>query len=74
MSENEKQIRGLKELTLCTNAGQIYSGVNCAVAYSNSMVTAYGFPLCFNSEEAALYAANQFEDLFFQYYGFTVKE
>lgn len=74
MSENEKQILGLKELTLCTNAGQIYSGVNCAVAYSNSMVTAYGFPLYFNSEEAARYVAKQFEDLFFQYYGIKVKE
>jgi hypothetical protein len=74
MSENEKQICGLKELTLCTNTGQIYSGVNCAVAYSNSMVTAYGFPLCFNSEEAARYAAKQFEDLFFQYYGIKVKK
>lgn len=74
MSENEKQIRGLKKLTLCTNAGQIYSGVSCAVAYSNSTVTAYGFPLCFNSEEAARYAAKQFEDLFLQYYGIKVKE
>jgi hypothetical protein len=74
MSENEKQIRGLKELTLCTNAGQIYSGVSCAVAYSNSMVTAYGFPLCFNSEDAARYAAKQFESIFFDYYGIKVKE
>lgn len=74
MSENEKQIRGLKKLTLCTNAGQIYSGVSCAVAYSNSMVTAYGFPLCFNSEEAARYAAKQFESIFFDYYGIKVKE
>ena len=74
MSENEKQIRGLKKLTLCTNAGQIYSGVSCAVAYSNSMVTAYGIPLCFNSEEAARYAAKQFESIFFDYYGIKVKE
>lgn len=74
MSENEKQIRGLKKLTLCTNAGQIYSGVSCAVAYSNSTVTAYGFPLCFNSEEAARYAAKQFESIFFDYYGIKVKE
>ena len=28
-----------------------------------------GFPFSFNSEEAALYAATQFEDLFLQYYG-----
>lgn len=75
MSENKKQIYDFKELTLCINANHtIYSGVRCAVARSGAMVTAYGFPLCFNSEEAALYAAKQFENLFFQYYGIKVKE
>lgn len=75
MSENKKQIYDFKELTLCINANHtIYSGVRCAVARSGAMVTAYGFPLCFNSEEAALYAAKQFEDLFFQYYGIKVKD
>lgn len=60
MSENKKQIYDFKELTLCINANHtIYSGVRCAVARSGAMVTAYGFPLCFNSEEAALYAAKQ---------------
>lgn len=74
MSENKKQIFDFKELTLCINANHtIYSGVRCAVARSGAIVTAYGFPLCFNSEEAALYAAKQFEDLFFQYYGIKVK-
>ena len=33
-----------------------------------------GFPLCFNSEDAALYAAKQFEDIFFDYYGIKVKK
>lgn len=75
MSENKKQIYDFKEFTLCINANHtIYSGVRCAVARSVAMVTAYGFPLCFNSEEAALYAAKQFEDLFFQYYGIKVKD
>lgn len=75
MSENKKQIYDFKELTLCINANHtIYSGVRCAVARSGAMVTAYGFPLCFNSEEAALYAAKQFEDLFFRYYGIKVKD
>lgn len=75
MSENKKQIYDFQELTLCINANHtIYSGVRCAVARSGAMVTAYGFPLCFNSEKAALYAANQFENLFFQYYGIKVKE
>lgn len=75
MSENEKQIYDFKELTLCINANPtIYSGVSCAVARSGAMVTAYGFPLFYHSEEAARYAAKQFEYLFFQYYGIKVKE
>lgn len=75
MSEDKKRIYDFKKLTLCINANHIiYSGVRCAVARCKGMVTAYGLPLCFNSEEAALYAAHQFEDLFFQYYGIKVKE
>lgn len=64
MSEEEKQRKGIKQLLSCALA--LIRG-----AYT---VTNYGFPLCFNSEEAALYAAKQFEDLFFQYYGIKVKE
>lgn len=74
MSENEKHIYDFKKLTLCINANHIiYSGVRCAVARCGGMVTAYGLPLCFNSEEAAHYAAKQFESIFFDYYGITVK-
>lgn len=77
MSEEEKQRKGIKQLLSC--ALELYTGsavVRCATPNARGayMVTNYGFPLCFNSEEAALYAAKQFEDLFFQYYGIKVKD
>lgn len=74
LSEEEKQRRGIKQILSCAYTD--HSGVLCAdhadrgaYAYLD-----YGAPLCFNSNEAALYAAHQFEDLFFQYYGIKVKE
>ena len=76
MSEEEKQRNGIKQLLSCANANNTeHTGVRCAGAYARGAdaCTLYGFPLCFNSEEAALYAAHQFEDLFFQYYGIKVK-
>jgi len=77
MSEEEKQRKGIRQLFSCVSAffdGGV--GVRCAGAgYRGAIAyTGSGFPLCFNSEEAALYAAKQFEDLFFQYYGIKVKE
>lgn len=77
MSEEEKQRKGIRQLLSCAVAYATENvGVRCAyAAYRGAYAdTTFGFPLCFNSEEAALYAANQFEDLFFQYYGITVKE
>lgn len=76
MSEEKKQKKGIKQLLSCSHARYTdYSGVRCAYALSRGVYTSthYGFPLCFNSEEAAIYAAHQFEDLFFQYYGIKVK-
>lgn len=76
MSEEEKQRKGIKQLLSCANANNTeHTGVRCAVANNRGADTStyYGFPLCFNSEEAALYAAHQFEDLFFQYYGIKYK-
>lgn len=76
MSEEEKQRKGIKRLLSCASADSTEAaGVRCAHAVSRGVntFTYYGFPLCFNSEEAALYAAKQFEDLFFQYYGIKVK-
>ena len=72
MSEEEKQRKGIKQLLFCSDAYATESaGVRCAVAdhLGDSTHADFGFPLCFNSEEAAIYAAKQFEDLFLQHYG-----
>lgn len=77
MSEEEKQRKGIKQLFSCASANDTeLAGVRCADANLRGAYTYtyFGFPLCFNSREAALYAAHQFEDLFFQYYGIKVKE
>lgn len=77
MSEEEKQKKGIRQLLSCAAAVNADSSAfRCANAFSRgaSTSTYYGFPLCFNSEEAARYAAKQFEYLFFQYYGIKVKE
>lgn len=76
-SEEVKQKRGIKQLFSCAVAFSTEcAGVRCATPNARGALanTYCGFPLCFNSEEAALYAANQFEDLFFQYYGIKVKD
>lgn len=76
MSEEEKQRKGIKQLLSCAGANNTeYSGVRCAAAFSRGAHTGtnFGFPLCFNSEEAALYAAKQFEGLFFDYYGIKIR-
>lgn len=77
MSDEEKQRKGIKQLLSCASALYTeYAGVRCAPAHGRGAgtVTAYGFPLCFNSEEAAIYAAKHFESLFFDYYGITIKK
>lgn len=77
ISEEEKQRSGIKHLLFCANAYNTEnSSVRCARAYYRDadMTTYFGFPLCFNSKEAALYAAKQFESLFFDYYGIKVEK
>lgn len=77
MSEKEKQKKGIKQILSCADTfGMESSGVRGAAANSRGAHTSpnCGFPLCFNSEEAALYAAKQFEDIFFDYYGIKVKK
>lgn len=77
MSDEKKQRMVIKQLFSCAGAGSVeLAGIRCAYAGSRGEGTGTycGFPLCFNSEEAALYAAKQFEDLFFQYYGIKVKD
>lgn len=74
MSEEERQKKGIRQLRQC--AGTWISGVRCAHVDGRGAYTYTdcSFPLRYNSKEAALYAANQFEDLFFQYYGIKVKK
>lgn len=76
MSERGKQKRGIRQLLSCADAVDTESsGVRSALLSGRcaDAHTDFGFPLCFNSKEAAIYAAHQFEDLFFQYYGIKVK-
>lgn len=74
MIEEERQKKGIRQLRQC--AGTWISGVCCAHVDGRGAYTYTdcSFPLRYNSKEAALYAATQFEDLFFQYYGIKVKE
>lgn len=77
MSEEEKQRKGIRQLLSCADADNTENaGIRCAVAdhRGESTDADFGFPLCFNSEEAAIYAAKQFESLFFDYYGITIKK
>lgn len=77
MSEYEKQRMGIKPLLSCAFEGiPENSGVRSSFVGSHGAMTStdYGFPFRFNSEEAALYAAKQFEDLFFKFYGIKDKE
>ena len=49
-------------------------GVYFAEAYSRrpGQCTDYGFPISYNSSEAAEHAAKYFEDVFFEYYGIHI--
>lgn len=77
MSEEDEERKDTKQLLSCANAIDAeYSGVRYAYAFYRDILasTNCGLPFCFNSEEAALYAAKQFESLFFDFYGIKVKE
>lgn len=77
MSEEEKQRKGVKQLLSRASASNTeYSGVRCSDSsyHAASTITHFGFPLCYNSREAAQYAAKQFESLFFDYYGIKIKK
>lgn len=71
LSEEEKQRKNIKQIrsyAYANYSGVRCSGVNrCVYAFSD-----YGAPFCYNSKEAALYVANQFESLFLDYYGIKV--
>lgn len=77
MSEKEQQRNGIRHIIYCAHAFSTEgAGIRCTFAAyrGNNTLTDFGFPLYFNSEEAALYAAKQFESLFFDYYGITIKK
>lgn len=77
MSDEEIQRKGVKQLLSRASASNTeYSGVRCSDSsyHAASTITHFGFPLCYNSREAAQYAAKQFESLFFDYYGITIKK
>lgn len=77
LSEEEKQSLGIRHIISCVVApdtgvsGARYTGI---CTRSGLIFTDGGFPIRFNSRKAAAYAAKQFEDLFFQYYGIKLKE
>lgn len=76
MSEEEKKRKGIKQFLPCATVGSTgCSGIRCAFAHYHGVRTSttYDFPLCFNSQEAAQYAAKQFESIFFDYYGLKVE-
>lgn len=77
LSEEEKQSLNIRSIISCVVAPDTgVSGVRCTGVCTRSglIFTDGGFPLRFNSKKAALYAAKQFEDLFFKFYGIKVKE
>lgn len=76
-TEKSKKEKGIKKIfPYDYMLDKEYSYVRCSpISHCTPFAeTSNGFPLCFNSKEAALYAGRQFEDLFFQYYGIKVKE
>ena len=76
MGEDERKRKGIQLLSACGAAGAGYAGVRYASADGRGADTAahYGFPLCANSEEKALYIDEQFRSLIYQCYGIKVKE
>ena len=77
MSEEKKQRKGVRHILSCAVTDDTgHSGVRGAIVTYRGMIvnTDCGFPMFFNSKEAALYAAKQFESLFFDYYGITIKK
>lgn len=77
MSDADKERKGISQLLSCADADlSEFAGVRCAYAdYRGANTYAgYGFPFVYNSKETALYAAQQFESLFFKFYGIKLKE
>lgn len=76
MGEDKRKANNIKLLSCVGSYLAEHAGVRGAHAHSRgaSAGTYYGFPLCFGSEEKALYAGKQFESLYLQYYGLKLQE
>lgn len=79
LKEMGEEKREAKHIQLLSAAGAHYSEI-AGVRYAGAGVRGagananYGFPLCANSEEKALYLDEQFRDLIYTCYGIKVKE
>lgn len=76
MGEDKRKANNIKLLSCVSSSTAEHAGVRGAVANNRGAYTSttYGFPLCFGSEEKALYAGKQFESLYLQYYGLKLQE
>lgn len=76
MGEDKRKANNIKLLSCVSSLNAENAGVRGAYANSRGAdaYADYGFPLCFGSEEKALYAGKQFESLYLQYYGLKLQE
>lgn len=76
MGEDKRKANNIKLLSCVSSVNAEAAGVLGASAFIRGAYThtIYGFPLCFGSEEKALYAGKQFESLYLQYYGLKLQE
>ena len=76
MGEDERKRKGIQLLSAAYANSTEDAGVRFAYAYIRGAYTSanFGFPLCANSEEKALYLDEQFRSLIYQCYGIKVKE
>ena len=76
MGEDKRKANNIKLLSCVSSNNAEIAGVRGANADVRGAHTStnYGFPLCFGSEEKALYAGKQFESLYLQYYGLKLQE
>jgi hypothetical protein len=76
MGEDERKRKGIQLLSAASADSTEGAGVRSAHAASRGAATTayFGFPLCANSEEKALYLDEQFRSLIYQCYGIKVKE
>jgi hypothetical protein len=76
MGEDKRKANNIKLLSCVSSNNAEFAGVRGAYAVNRGAYTftTSGFPLCFGSEEKALYAGKQFESLYLQYYGLKLQE